>query len=297
MTESPSPPTVGQLVYQHLSGLAPAEKKVARVLLASYPIAGLESVTELASRAGVSGPTVTRFVNALGFDGYRAFQRALRQEVQARASSPSGRYPTHPPSHRQAADVLDELRQDASRLLRGTFDGLPRSEFNAVVGLLAEERRPLLCLGGRVSQVAAQYLFARVHQLRPACRLLNTGRTQLHDHLLDFNGHEVVVAFDYRRYQADIIDFVHQAADHGSTIILMTDRWLSPIADVAAHILVSESETRSPFDSLLGGISLIEALTSALVDSLGERAQDRIKRMEELTSFAADWATSHPDTD
>jgi DNA-binding MurR/RpiR family transcriptional regulator len=275
---------VWQLVYQQLPRLAPAEKKVARVLLASYPIAGLETVTDLAERAGVSGPTVTRFVTALGFDGYRAFQQQLHQEVQARTSSPSVRYPAHPPRHQQAADVLDEHRRDAAGVLTATFDGLTRQDFNAAVELLADERRPVFCVGGRISHAAAQYLFARVHQLRPGCRLLDTGPTPLHDHLLDLKGREVVVAFDYRRYQTALVDFAHRAADQGATVVLLTDRWLSPIADVATHILVSESQTRSPFDSLLGCIGLVEALTAALIDALGERAQERITRIERLTT-------------
>jgi len=39
---------VGELVRQHLNSLSPAERKLARVLLASYPIAGLESVARFA---------------------------------------------------------------------------------------------------------------------------------------------------------------------------------------------------------------------------------------------------------
>src|SRR6185312_6439984 len=60
---------VGELVRQRLDSLSPAERRLARVLLASYPIAGLESVARFAERAGVSPPTVTRFIAKLGFRG------------------------------------------------------------------------------------------------------------------------------------------------------------------------------------------------------------------------------------
>src|ERR1051325_6002989 len=83
---------VGELVRQRLDSLSPAERKLARVLLASYPIAGLESVARFAERAGVSAPTVTRFITKIGFRGYPEFQEQLRQEVQARLSSPLARY-------------------------------------------------------------------------------------------------------------------------------------------------------------------------------------------------------------
>ena len=75
-----------------MASLSPAERKLARVLLATYPTAGLESVAKFAERAAVSPPTVTRFVAKLGFRGYPEFQRVLRDEVQARLSSPLARY-------------------------------------------------------------------------------------------------------------------------------------------------------------------------------------------------------------
>src|ERR1700716_4757264 len=86
---------VGELVRNRLDSLSPAERKLARVLLASYPIAGLESVARFAERARVSPPTVTRFITKLGFRGYPEFQETLRTEVQARLSSPISRYRNH----------------------------------------------------------------------------------------------------------------------------------------------------------------------------------------------------------
>src|SRR3982074_815826 len=83
---------VGELVRGRLANLSSAERKLARVLLASYPIAGLESVARFAERAGVSPPSVTRFITKLGFRGYPEFQEVIRHEIQARLSSPLTRY-------------------------------------------------------------------------------------------------------------------------------------------------------------------------------------------------------------
>src|ERR1700694_1606938 len=75
---------VGERLRIRLASLTPAERKLARVLLATYPTAGLESGARFAGRAGVSAPTVTRFVGKLGLGGYPEFQRLLRDEVQGR---------------------------------------------------------------------------------------------------------------------------------------------------------------------------------------------------------------------
>ena len=56
-----------QLIAERLRQLLPvlpaAERRIARVLLADYPVAGLETVARLAARASASGPTVLRLTS------------------------------------------------------------------------------------------------------------------------------------------------------------------------------------------------------------------------------------------
>ncbi|MFB7758506.1 MurR/RpiR family transcriptional regulator, partial [Streptomyces sp. NPDC056121] len=61
---------LADVIRHKLGDLSPAERKVARVLLANYPSAGFETVAVLAERAGVSAPTVIRFVGRLGYRGF-----------------------------------------------------------------------------------------------------------------------------------------------------------------------------------------------------------------------------------
>src|SRR5260370_7895157 len=60
---------VGELVRHRLASLSPAERNLARVLLASYPIAGLESAALFAQLAGVTPPPPTRLTPKLASNG------------------------------------------------------------------------------------------------------------------------------------------------------------------------------------------------------------------------------------
>src|SRR3984893_4954794 len=120
---------VGELVRHRLSTLSPAERKLARVLLASYPIAGLESVARFAERAHVSPPTVTRFITKLGFRGYPEFQETLRHEVQARLSSPLTRYRGDPAGGGPNSALVDAL-DVASNNLKATLEVLSHRDVN-----------------------------------------------------------------------------------------------------------------------------------------------------------------------
>jgi len=82
MTEPPSEELpLRDEIFQRMSELTPAERRVARTLLARYPAAGLESTAALAAAAGTSKPTVLRLVDRLGFGSYPDFQERLRAEA------------------------------------------------------------------------------------------------------------------------------------------------------------------------------------------------------------------------
>jgi DNA-binding MurR/RpiR family transcriptional regulator len=284
---------VGELVRQRLASLSPAERKLARVLLASYPIAGLESVARFAERARVSPPTVTRFITKLGFKGYPEFQEVLRHEVQARLSSPLERYRDEAPG--QGADTLLTGALDVSRRnLQATIEQLSHHDFEEAVGLLSDIKRRVLVLGGRVSSQLARYLAGQLHLLRPGITLVDVERGAPAQQLIDVRKGDTLVVFDYRRYQADTIESARIASAQGCNVILFTDPWLSPASAFARQVLVTSVELVGPFDSLVGATAVVEAMVAAVLDRLGARAQSRMQNLERLRASDVIGEHEHP---
>ena len=272
---------IGELVRQRQATLSPAERKLARVLLASYPIAGLESVARFAERAGVSPPTVTRFITKLGFQGYPEFQEILRQEVQARLSSPLARFQSE-----KVAKGTDSMVTDALEIsrhnLQATLELLSHRDLEEVVELFSEVRRRVLVLGGRLSGPLARYLAGQLHLMRPGVGLVDAEGTAGTQQLIDLRKGDVLAVFDYRRYQADTIDRTRLVASQGVNVVLFTDPWLSPVSAFARQVVVTSVETIGPFDSLVGAMAVLEAVVAAVLVRLGPRAQSRMQSLERL---------------
>ena len=235
----------------------------------------------LAQRSGVSGPTVLRFANKIGFAGYADFQRALESDVAARIDSPLRLYGRSPPEQRRD-HLLDVAGQSFVHSIEATFATLPRSEFDAAVALLADRRRTVYTSGGRFTQACAEMLHAHLYQLRPRVRLIAFTPQGRADALLDLSRRDVVVVFDVRRYQKDTIALAEAASKRGATIVLVTDPWLSPIADRADHVLIVDVDAPSPYDTLVPCIALIEALVEGIVARLGDATRRRISALEHL---------------
>jgi DNA-binding MurR/RpiR family transcriptional regulator len=271
---------IAELVRQRDASLSPSERRLARALLASYPIAGLETLARFADRAGVSPPTVTRFIAKLGLGGYTEFQDVLRAEVQARLSSPLARYALEP--HPAADTALSSGLRASQENLRATLTLISQDEFDSVSDLIADIKRRIFVLGGRVSASLARYLASQLHLVRAGVTLLESDRSTPAAGLVDLGRRDVLVAFDYRRYQADTVGAAREAASRGGTVVLLTDPWMSPAAASARFVLVSSVETVAPFDSMVAAVGVVEALIAAVLNRLGEGAHERMRCLDEL---------------
>lgn len=266
-------------VRRDLSAFTEAERRVAHALLGEYPMAGLETVARFARRAETSGPTILRFINRLGFESYADFQDALRTETQARLQGPLSRYDLRGQADAPAASegLALALRQNIETAARDLAPNLP-----AIVERLADLDRKVLCIGGRFSGMIAGYLHAYLRELRPDVRLVRDGSASWADDLLDVARGDIVVVFDFRRYQRDVLEFAKGAVAQQAEIILVTDIWYSPIAALAQHVVPCPVSIPSAFDSGVTGLAVVEIITAAVIDALGPGSKTRIATLEAL---------------
>ncbi len=287
-----SKPRISEQIRERINELTPSERRVARALLAGPPTVGLESSSRLASRAGVSGPTVSRFVQRLGFENYAAFQRATHQDVADRVMSPVEVYRRHQP---QAAveDVLSETGDALSRAVASTIRALSPADLDRATAMLADDRRKVIAVGGWFSHVLADYLAALLREFRPGVRSVSPTASERATTIADVTRRDVVVVFDFRRYERDTLELAHAVRDAGARIILFTDPWLSPVAEIAEATLPAQVIGPSPFEILTPTLALVETLMTSVANALGEAGQ---RRFETFGAIADRWVRPWPIT-
>ncbi|MFE2009118.1 MurR/RpiR family transcriptional regulator [Streptomyces sp. NPDC059491] len=282
--------TLADEMRSRLGELSPAERKVARILLAGYPAAVFETVATIAERAGVSAPTVLRCASRLGYKGFPDLQAALRSELDARNASPITLYEAPDTSPREVAATppsstaahLGEhsalVRQAVSR----TFDEVAPHEFEDAVSLLGDPRRRVHLAGGRFTHLLAEYLGLHLMQFRDQVGLLPHKDVERTSYLTQLARRDVTVLFDYRRYEADKTLIAELARERGGKVIVFTDPWLSPAAAHADVVLITQVSSDSPYDSLTPAMALVESLVAAVLDQVGGDGHERMKRAERV---------------
>jgi DNA-binding MurR/RpiR family transcriptional regulator len=272
--------TVADLAREQMDRLRPAERKVARTLLADYPSAGLNTVADLAERASVSGPTVVRCAQALGFDGFPGLQAALRAELTRRSSGPLANVRR---DHEPGNDVERLLRraEQVSQRMLDSLASIPPSDLESAIGLLADSSRSLYVAGGQVTHVLAEYVSILLQQLRARVHYLAEPFGSDHAQVLDLSRRDVYLLFDIARYQRETVALAQEVKKRGVTVILVTDEQLSPAAAYSDVVLPTAIESPSPDPSMAAAFILCELLILPVMARLGDSAQTRLALWED----------------
>jgi DNA-binding MurR/RpiR family transcriptional regulator len=282
LNEKITAPSLVEHISSCFSRLTATEKHAARILLDNYPMAGLATASSFASEAGVSAPTILRLVDKLGFDGYAQFQARLLEELEARLQSPLQRSGSGPGARESGAHFMHRYAAAACDNVMHSVNHLPAAEIEAIGQLLMDERRKIYLLGGRFSSALAQLFHAHLHAVRGNVQHISGQSTAWPEHLIDMKKRDIVVVFDFRRYQKDIVGFAEDAAMRGAGVVLFTDQWRSPAARFVRHVLSARIDMPSRWDSAVAPLVFVEVIIAMLTDQRWHRVESRIKDLETL---------------
>ena len=281
-----TPPTIAERLRMKSSDLTAAERKLMSALFANYPMAGLASMSDFAHQAGVSTPSALRLSKKLGFSGFPAFQQALRSELSAQLQNPIAKHDrwsaAAPDAH-----ILNRFATAAMENLSGSLKLMDHRSFDSVVHLLDDRKRRITIAGGRITHALAAYFTTHLKMARPHVGLLPAAPSHWPQALLDMDGHDTVIIFDIRRYDARMLEFAASARERGAKVVLITDQWISPIAKIAMHSLPLRIEAPSSWDSSIVLLFMAEALVAATVNASWPETQARIRDLESLSGSRA----------
>jgi len=280
-------------IREAYDSLSPSECRVADVVLASPDLLVGFTATELAETAGVSKPTVTRFVAKLGLDGFAAFRTAARASLRVPNGSPldllaRGLDATegelgHTVAETWAADVAN---------LERTYAGLDEADLAAVVDRLVAARRVAFA-DFRKQHTLAAYAGALFNVVRADVRVLPVAGTGAGDGLLDLGADDLVVMFPFRRAQTEHDRLSAACLDLGVPLVTIGDRYPNPASRRALVHLACATDGVGVVDSFVAPMSLINVLFTATTNRLGAPAQRRLTALEREHERFATFVTRH----
>ncbi|WP_406268839.1 MurR/RpiR family transcriptional regulator [Streptomyces sp. NBC_00191] len=270
---SDSPAARLQLLFEG-HRLTPTQRRIAHSMVRRAADVPFLSSVELAEVAGVSQPSVTRFAVALGFDGYPALRKHLREV--APAESEAGHNGIN--EYQQAVQAeIENLRHLADLLA----DPSPVER----AGRLLAASRPLPVLGLRAASSQARgfaYFAAKVH---PDVRLLDEGGTMLTDRIdaARLAGASALLCFALPRHPKEVVEALAHARSAGLKVVTVADSAFAPVAGHSDLLIPAAVGTGLAFDTACAPMLLGRVLLEAMCDDL----PDAQARLEEFDAKAA----------
>ncbi|WP_417675514.1 MurR/RpiR family transcriptional regulator [Pseudodonghicola sp.] len=261
-------------------GLTATERRLASAILADYPFAGLEPIQGLAERTRISSPTISRFVTKLGFQGYQDFQQHLIAELKEGQRSPVDLQKTSRP-FRDA--FLHDFMDRSAQLVSETADAVGEAQFDRVCGLLTDRKRAIYLIGGRMSTSIAHYLSFHLRQFRAKVYHIPADPEVWPEYVLRMKPRDILFIADFRRYQKALLRLAEQADGNANAhILLMTDKWLSPISRHARDVLAVPIDNGTLWDSYAGALALAEAIVTRIAETNWDETRKRIETWDSL---------------
>ena len=258
--------------------LSPTQRRIAQHLLDHLAEAAFLSSVDLASRVGVSQPSVTRFAVALGFSGYPDLQRALRPIAMGAIGTAAERPdPATIRRNELQAAVDAEIRN--LEALRQTLEDPGRV---VELGAALAGSSPLTVVGARISAPLADYFGYAAKRIHPDVRVVTVSGSAVYDALLQAKeaGGTWVLGFTLPRYAAETITALRYARQLGLRTAVVADAPIAPFADEVDVLLSAGVGSRLVFDSYAGPVTLAAIVLQAMADAEPARTQARLEAYE-----------------
>ena len=260
--------------------LSPSEQRVATTVLADVDYAVHASNGDLARRAGVSEPTVTRFSRSVGCRGVRDLKVRLAQAMAV------GRIYLELPPHVGTDLARPALWQSVFREIRRAISAVEQQLHKEDVEKAAQaiancSRLAAFGVGGG-STIAATEIEHRFFRLGIA--VSHSSDPKLMRMIAATLGrNDVVIAISTSGNAAEVIEAAMVARQYGALIIAVTKPGsrLAAIADIALGMHVAEApDALKPTASRYALLAVIDLLAASTAYCKPREAQTRMRRIK-----------------
>ena len=268
------------VIQSQRPGFSKGQKRIADYILTSYDKAAFMTASKLGKTTNVSESTVVRFAAELGYDGYPAMQKALREMIRNKLTAVQRIEVAN--DRLDKSEVLPAVLHADAENIRLTLEGLDQTSFDQVVRAILSARK-IYILGVRSAFSIASFLGFYFNMMFENVVVAHTNSSsELFEQILRIGQGDVLIGVSFPRYSKRTVKAMRYAKDQGATVVAITDSETAPSAQIADHSLLAKSDMASFVDSLVAPLSLVNALIVAVSREIGEELAGTFGRLEQI---------------
>ena len=263
---------------QRIEGdLSPAERRLAETVASDYEATTRMTISELASRAGVSQPSVTRFCRSVGCASFGEFKLRLATTLTVAA--------VYLRTDRVFEDDAGALAQvvmiRAANTIRNCLEELDTAAVGrAVAAIAACARLDIYGQGGGSASLVedAKLRFFRLGL--PVCAYADGHQQRMSAATL--RPKDVALAISNSGRSMAVVGAIEIARSYGATTIALTrpETPLAAATDIVIPIVVPEdANALMPTSSRYAHMAVIDTIATGVASEMGARSREALRRV------------------
>lgn len=272
-----------------MPGLRRSEQKVAEVVLKDPNKAVHSSMAGLARAAGVSEPTVMRFANALGCDGFQEFKLRLAQSIAFGV-----------PATYSNLGPLDGPSELVEKIFDYTITSLAnarRALDDAMVGRAIEvldEATDILFLGFGASGIVAADAQQKFPLFGKPCMAPDDAHQQFMAASLCRPG-SAIVGISHTGTTVGLLQSIDVGLEAGATVIGISGGWTPLLERSHVPLVVETLENTNLFTPTISRIAQLAVIDVLATGVLMRQPGDEVDRVRRMKSQVASMRTGRLD--
>ncbi|WP_445500401.1 MurR/RpiR family transcriptional regulator [Microvirga sp. G4-2] len=256
-----------------------AERRLASMILSDLAYVSKAPIADIASRAGVSEPTVTRFARALGCDGIRDFKYHLAQALAV-----GGNYLNPVPLQREEREerVLAAVCGSAVTAIERLRSSVDMETIGLIADHISTARSVLSYGSGGNSSIMAMELHNRLFRLGLSVISHSDGQMQRMTASVA-TPEMVVVAFSISGYSPSVVDSVRISRHYGAKTIAVTapGSALAREAEILLPFSVPEdSNLYKPNSARYAMMAIVDLIAMTTAEAIGPPVLEGLRRIK-----------------
>jgi DNA-binding MurR/RpiR family transcriptional regulator len=210
-----------------------SHKALAKFVLTNYQKVAFANIKQFAEQSGISQATIVRFVKALGFSGYPAFQKEIRRIVRADLKGNERFKISYAFREHDPIVFSSVLRKEIENLsyLQDTFD---KNEFKKAISAMRDAKE-IVIVGTRSTASLGYHFWSVLKKLRTKVTRITSITMETYEYINNLDQQCLIIVIGFPRYLRELAEILSFAKEKGIRTIAITD---------------------SPFSALVGEINL-----------------------------------------
>ncbi|CAG9621225.1 MurR/RpiR family transcriptional regulator [Sutcliffiella rhizosphaerae] len=262
----------------NVSALPRSQKLVVDFIIDHYTEVGFMTVEQLSKKVGTSTTTVMRLMSNVGYKGYSEFQKSL-QNFLREESAPQMRLETNLKNVSQNESWKRHYELQMEQIQKA--NQLNIENLSHVEEMLCSASN-IYCTSVRSGLPVAQYLTHNLNRMLGNTKYTLADSSDWVDDVISFTENELLFVVSFARYGERLIRYADQAKQKGAKVVVLTDKFSSPLIPYADAVLVCPADSIASHNSIVSAIFMVDYMISSLSMANPELVSQRLKQVDKI---------------